>query len=215
MVYYRLVRLKNLISSFYSKGLMMHDSLLKDILRSDQTVFSINELLLIWGKSNPALLRSRISYYLKKGYLYHLRRGLYAKSEEYNRLEVATKIFKPSYISFETVLKREGVLFQYYERIYVASYQTRTIECDGHTYVYRKLKAGLLTNSKGVDIKPYYSIATAERAFLDMVYLHKDYYFDNLSALEWEKVFEILPIYQNKRMEQQVDTYYMYYKKNS
>ena len=105
----------------------MHDSLLKDILRAEQTVFSMNELFLWWGKSDPTQLRSRIGYYLRKGYLYHVRRGLYAKSKEYNRLEVATKIFKPSYVSFETVLKREGAIFQYYENIYVASYQTRTI----------------------------------------------------------------------------------------
>ena len=85
--------------------------------------------------------------------------------------------------------------------------------CDNHTYVYRRLKSLLLTNIMGIDIKPYYSIATVERAFLDMVYLHKDYYFDNLSALNWEKVFKLLPLYNNKRMERQVNTYYKHYKK--
>ena len=186
----------------------MKDTLLTDILRAQQTVFSFKELFLMWGKSDPDQLKSRISYYIKKGYLYHLRRGLYAKSKDYNRFEVATKIMSPSYISFETVLLQAGVIFQYYEQIFVASYRTRTIICDGHTYTYRTLKDALLTNIMGIIIKPYYSIATPERAFLDMVYLHKGYYFDNLSALNWPKVYELLPIYHNKRMEKSINTYH-------
>ncbi len=186
----------------------MRDSLLKDILRSKQTVFSSRELLLLWGKSDTNQLKSRISYYIKHGYLYHLRRGLYAKSKDYNRFEVATKIMIPSYISFETVLLRAGVIFQFYEQIFVASYRTRTIMCDGHTYTYRTLRDTLLSNIVGIDIEPHYSIASPERAFLDMVYLHKGYYFDNLSSLHWDKVFEILPIYRNKRMENNVHTYH-------
>jgi predicted transcriptional regulator of viral defense system len=190
----------------------MHDSLLKDILSSNQTVFSIKELLLLWGKADPALLRARISYYLAKGYLYHLRRGLYAKNKDYNRFEVATKIFTPAYVSFETVLLKSGVIFQWYDRVFVASYQTRTISCDGQTYEYRRLKGAILTDTRGVAIEEHFSIATAERAFLDMSYLHKGYWFDNLSALEWDKVFELLPLYSNKRLEVRVHKLYKSFK---
>ncbi len=186
----------------------MKDSLLVDILRSEQTVFSSQELLLLWGKSDTDQLKARISYYIKKGYLYHLRRGLYAKSTDYNRFEVATRIMSPSYISFETVLLQAGVIFQYYDEIFVATYRTRTVICDGFTYSYRTLKDALLSNVTGITVKPSYSIATPERAFLDMVYLHKGYYFDNLSALNWNKVYELLPLYHNKRMEKNVDTYH-------
>ncbi len=78
---------------------MKRDSLLKDILSAKQTVFSSAELFLIWGKADRSLFHARLSYYVKRGYLYHLRKGLYAKSKEYDRLEVATKIFTPSYIN--------------------------------------------------------------------------------------------------------------------
>jgi len=38
--------------------------------------------------------------------------------------------------------------------------------------------------------------------------LHKDYHFDNLSSLDWAKVYEILPIYGgNKRMAKIVKRY--------
>lgn len=159
----------------------MQDSFLKDILRANQTVFSLRELLLLWGKSDTTLLKSRMNYYVKRGYLYHLRRRLYAKDKNYNRLEVATKIYSPSYVSFETVLLRAGITFQYYDEIFVASYQSKSIDCDGHRYTFRTLKGPLLTNRNGIEIYPNYSIATPERAFLDIIYLHKGYHFDNLS----------------------------------
>ncbi|MGE0009599.1 MAG: hypothetical protein AB7F19_03575 [Candidatus Babeliales bacterium] len=193
----------------------MHDTLLKDILSSSQTVFSTKELFLMWGKADPALLRSRLSYYIKRGYLYHIRRGLYAKNKDYNRFEVATKILTPSYISFETVLLQSGVIFQWYQRIFVASYQTRIIECDGQTYEYRKIKGPLLTNSQGITIENQYSIATPERALLDMLYLHKGFGVDNLSVVNWDTVFELLPLYANKRLEEKVHMLYKDYKEKN
>lgn len=36
----------------------------------------------------------------------------------------------------------------------------------------------------------------------------RDYHFDNLSPLDWDKVFELLPIYENKKMEKKVKEYY-------
>jgi len=194
---------------------MQQDSLLKDILRSTQTVFAMKELLLMWGKANPNLLRSRLSYYVSKGYLYHLRRGLYAKNRDYDRFEVATKILIPAYVSFETVLLQAGVIFQWYQRIFIASYQTRIIECDTQVYEFRKIKGPLLTNIQGIKLLPQYSIATTERAFLDTLYLYKGYWFDNLSAIDWKNVFELLPIYENKRLEKQVDQLYAFYKEQA
>jgi len=41
-----------------------------------------------------------------------LRRGLYAKDNSYDKNELATKIYIPSYISFETVLRNAGAIFQ-------------------------------------------------------------------------------------------------------
>jgi len=153
--------------------------------------------------------RVRINYYAKSGDLYRIRRGFYAKDKNYDRFELATKIFTPSYVSFETVLGQAGVTFQYYGQIFIVSYVTREIKADGQTYAYRKIKDAILTNHLGIENKDNYSIASAERAFLDVVYLNTDYHFDNLSILNWDKVFEILPIYGgNKRMEKMVKKYY-------
>lgn len=184
------------------------------ILRSDQTVFSFKDILLDSGENNPARLRRRLNYYITHGQLYGIRRGFYAKDKNYHKFELAIKIFTPSYISFETVLAKEGIIFQHYSQIFIASYQTREIKCDGQTYSYRKIKDAVLTNNIGIENKANYSIATKERAFLDVIYLNKDYHFDNLTPLDWNKAFEILPIYDNKRMVKRVQEYYQAAKDN-
>lgn len=190
-------------------------NILKEILRSDQTVFSFKELLIKFKDISPNALRSQLNYYVKKGDLYHIRRGLYAKSSDYNHFELATKILIPSYISFETVLSSAGIIFQYYNQIFVASYQSREIACDNQIYKFRAVKQTILTNSTGIEILKNYSIATAERAFLDIIYLNKEFYFDNLEPLSWEKIYEILPIYGDiKIMQKRVDRYYNLFKKS-
>ena len=150
----------------------------------------------------------RLHYYVQKGLLYSVRRGLYAKNKKYDRKEAATKIFTPSYISFETVLFEAGVIFQLYKSIFVASYQTREVDCDGQSVSFRKIKNEILVHTAGLENRGTYFAATKERAFLDILYLRKGYHFDNLGPLDFKKVFELLPIYNNKRMITVVNQYY-------
>jgi len=185
------------------------------ILRSDKTVFSFKDILLSSGENRPELLKRRLNYYTSCKQLYGIRRGLYAKDKDYNKLELATKIFVPSYVSFETVLVEFGIIFQHYSQIFIASYQTKEIICDRQAYTFKKIKDTILTNNAGVEDKNNYSVATKERAFLDTIYLNKDYHFDNLSSLDWDKIFEILLIYDNKRMTKNVKEYYKDFKANN
>ncbi len=184
-----------------------------NILKSDKTVFSFKDILLGAEESNPDQLKRRLNYYTTHGQLYSIRRGLYAKDKSYNKLELATKIFIPSYISLETVLAEAGMVFQHYNQVFIATYQTKEINCDGQLYSFKKIKDEILTNNIGVEDKNNYSIATKERAFLDVAYLNKDYHFDNLRPLDWDLVFDILPIYNNKRMIKTVNRYYKAFKK--
>lgn len=189
-------------------GYVMKRNFLNQILRSKQTVFSFKDLLLLWGPISIATAKSRVHYYVQSNNLIALRKSLYAKDKNYDPLELATKIFTPSYISFETVLQSAGIIFQYYERIFVASYQTKEIICDDHIYQFKTLKNTILTNNVGIEIRENISIATPERAFLDVLYLNKDYYFDNLNPLDWNKIEYILPVYEgNQRMQKLVKNY--------
>ncbi len=183
-----------------------------NILKLNKTVFSFKDILLASGETNAALLRRRIAHYVKTGELYAIRRGFYAKDKNYDRFELATKILTPSYISFETVLAKAGIIFQFYSQIFVASYLTREITADNQNYSYKKIKDTLLINNAGIENKGNYFAATPERAFLDVVYLYKNYYFDNLRSIDWKKVFEILPIYANKQMSQRINKYFKNFK---
>ncbi|MBI3541450.1 MAG: hypothetical protein HY073_04870 [Deltaproteobacteria bacterium] len=178
------------------------------LLKSGNTVFSFKDILLTSGETRPALLRQRLYHYVKKGYLYPLRRGLYAKDKNYHKFELATKILTPSYVSFETILAEAGIIFQWYGRIFIASYQTKEIVCDNKTYSFKKIKDTVLTNSAGVENKDNFSVASKERAFLDTLYLNKEYHFDNLKPLDWDKVFDLVAMYDNQRMAKKVKEYY-------
>ena len=179
------------------------------IYRSNKTVFTFKDLSLILSETNRDYLKKMIYRYVKAGKLYPLRRGIYAKDRNYNKLELATKIYTPSYVSFETVLTKAGVIFQYYSKILVASYLSREIVVDNQTYSYKKVKDAILTNQAGIENKENYSVASPERAFLDILYLYKDYHFDNLSSLDWKKVYKILSNYGgDKSMKDKVKRYY-------
>ena len=174
------------------------------ILRTDRTVFTFKEILLASEETTPSLLIRRLSYYVKKGELHSIRRGLYAKDKNYDKRELATKIYTPSYVGFETVLRDVGMIFQHYDTIFVASYITREIVADNQNFAYKRLKSHILINPAGIEEKDNYSIASPERAFLDTLYRTKNHYFDNLRPLNWDKVFELLAIYKNNRMEKEV-----------
>lgn len=186
---------------------MQKGSFLTTLLRSDKTVFTFKDVALLWQDAGPAA-RVRLNYYVKKGDLVRIRKGIYVKNENYNRLELATRVFTPSYVSFETVLVKEGLIFQTYEQIFVASYLTREVDIDNQRYHYRKIKTDVLTNTFGIDHRDETAIAGKERAFLDTLYIHLDYQFDNLRSLDWEKAFDILPIYGNKQMAKRINRLY-------
>lgn len=183
---------------------MQKSQYLETILRSPKTIFTVEDVVLLWQEPSTQAVRVRLSYYVQRGKLYHIRRGLYAKDTNYNKLELATRIYTPSYVSFETILVQEGLIFQFHTKISVASYLTRDIEVDGQVYSFRKVKMDVLTHPLGIENRNESSFATRERAFLDMLYLHGDTHIDNPSGLDWNKVFDMLPIYRNQSMERRV-----------
>ena len=184
---------------------------LEVLLRSAKTLFSSKDVSLLWREESEEVVKKRLNKYVKVGKLIRVRRGFYVKDKNYDRFELATRINTPSYISFETVLTRQGVNFQYYGNIFVASYINREIDIDGHKITFVRMKDYVLSNTTGIEHKDGVATATIERAFLDRVYVSKDYHFDNLANLNWGKVFEILPIYNNKRLEKKINEYFKNY----
>jgi hypothetical protein len=187
------------------------NNLINKIYQSPKTVLTNKDLALIWGERSKDNLRAKIAYYVKQKALIRLTRGVFAKNKDYNSRELATSIYTPSYISFETVLREAGVIFQHYDTIFVVSKWPKTMTIDKYTFTFRKLKDTVLFNSTGIVSKDNYSVATAERAFLDMIYLFPNYYFDNLKSINWEKCDEIVKIYNNKQLIKRLNKYHKNY----
>ena len=91
----------------------METDIILTLYRRPETIFTVNEITQLCPGISYESIRDRLYYFTKKGKLIHPHYGIYAKPS-YNPLELANKVYTPSYISLETVLLREGVLFQHY-----------------------------------------------------------------------------------------------------
>lgn len=174
--------------------------LISQVYASPQTIFTLKDLALLWGETNTARLKDTVAYYAKKKHLVRLTRGIYAKNTEFNPLELGSSLYSPSYISFQTVFREAGIIFQHQDAISIAAPWSGTKKVAGYTFTLHKLKESILLNHDGIEYREHYSIATPERAFLDMIYLYPDYYFDNLRPINWEKCEELALLYQNKSL---------------
>ena len=174
------------------------------IYKDDRTVFRLNDIALLTGEQNFQSLNKKLNYYVRKNKLQNPRKGIYTKPG-YNHEELACSVYTPAYISLEYVLQKAGIVFQYDSRITVVSYLSRSIGIQDKTYSYRKIKGELLVNTNGIIRQNnHVNIATAERAFIDILYLDKEYFFDNLAPLNKEFVSKLLPLYQSKELTRRV-----------
>lgn len=172
-----------------------------------QTVFNAREIALILGETNTDLVKSKINYYVKRKEIVAIRRGIYTKNGIFSEYELATKVYTPSYIGFETVLTNNGVNFQFDGRIHAASYLTREVKIGETTIFYRKLKDEILLNPAGIFYDNGVAWASLERAFLDTIYLNGKRYFDRLAPINWEICRKLLPIYGGIITSDTIDSY--------
>ena len=180
----------------------------KDIVfklyQDSRTVFDVSDVALLCGEHNRASLSKKLNYYVGAGKILNPRKGIYAKAD-YRKEELAVKLFTPSYLSLHFVLLQAGVIFQYSESVTAISYLSRTLQVDNQDYVYRKVKPDLLYNWHGIsqDQAGVYK-ASPERAFLDLLYLEPDFYFDYLDSLDRSRVNGLLRVYTSAALNRRV-----------
>jgi hypothetical protein len=180
-----------------------NNNMLYKILNDSRTVYTLPDIAMLAGESNFESVNDKINYYVKTNRLNRPRKGIYTKSN-YNPLELACKLYTPSYISLEYVLQQTGIIFQYGSTITAVSYLSRKLSIDNNAYSYRKIKNEIIVDTTGINQVNNVNIASPERAFLDTLYLNSNYYFDNLSVLNKERVAELLPVYGSKALEVRV-----------
>jgi hypothetical protein len=173
------------------------------IFKCSRSVFKLRDIGMLTGATDADNLKAAANYYVSRGVIRNIRKGIYVK-DSYSVEELACRLYSPSYISLETVLRRAGIIFQYSSEVTAVSYLSRTVTVDGNDIAYQKIKDSVLVESRGVEREGNVNVAIPERAFLDRLYLSKDYYFDNVDSLDRDTVDELLDIYGCKALEKRV-----------
>ena len=186
----------------------MSTDLVFKIYRDKRTVFTLQEIALLANEPDFGRLKQRIHYFVNTGKLMNLRRGIYAK-DNYSPEELACKIYTPSYISLEYVLRKSGIIFQYSSQITNVSYLSRIIHVGGYELKYRKIKNNILYNATGIVMNSNgVSIASPERAFLDILYLNNEVYLDSEHSLKEDTIYNLLSIYDSKQLNKRVTNFF-------
>ena len=168
---------------------------IKKLIDSNNTVFTVSELKILFNIKDPTQLNHIMQRMKNQDIVKNLWYGIWALND-YDKLELWSKLRKNSYISLEYVLQKNGIIFQSYEKtITLVWSNTFTKEIDGLTFEYHKIKPSILTNPLWLVYTWKYYIATPERAICDMIYLYKNISFDNIKPLNAELLSELSTIY--------------------
>lgn len=174
------------------------------LIKSNYNVFNVDDLVAIWASSNRRDVLESIKGYINREKVFNIFKGVYVLDKNYNKFELAQKLYTPSYITYYSALAVHGIIFQKYSDIHLFASNSKKIVVDGQKYIFHKMKTKVLMNQKGLDVIDNYTLASPERSICDSLYLNKRLTFDNLRNIKKEKLQEISRIYNNKRLEKDI-----------
>jgi len=164
------------------------------LLKNNTRVFSARELGELLSLSPRQSL-----YYLEKGLkeslFYQLKRGLYSlRSDPPSELEIANRLYRPSYVSFEYALAYYNLIPEMVYKVTSATTKTtREFVTDDKTYSYSTIKPVAYTGYelKVIDEKRFL-MAEAEKAAVDYLYLV------SLNKRAWLERLDLSSVNKNK-----------------
>lgn len=163
---------------------------INELIKTGKNVFPIQDIAFIWKIKNKNTLYTTLKRYVKKGLIYRLRKGIYSlkPKNQLSILEIASAIIPGyHYLSTETILQKEGVIFQSSNQLTFVANKNLKIKFDDYLIRTRKMKADYLFNPLGIKKENHTLIADKERAITDILYFNKNYHFDN-KIINWKKV---------------------------
>ena len=166
---------------------------------SGLTVFTLDDLGIIWGQKDRAATRQSARDYTSRGSLIRLRQGVYALPEtKLDPFAIANKLLAPSYVTGQSVLISAGLSFQYTDMIFSAAAYNKSYKIDNKTFVYSQVKPSVLFNPLGLSITRTSSVALVERAITDLIYLSKGRYpFESVGGIDWRLFDDCAAIYDS------------------
>lgn len=137
------------------------------------TLFSKEEFIRLFRVSKTAATFF-LFHHCRSGLFVKLKGGLYALSNPFpSEEEIANRLYQPSYLSFEYVLAKYGVIPESIYPITSATTKpTRQFQVEGKLYVYHTLKKGAYTGYRPEKINRRLVLtASPEKALVDTLYL--------------------------------------------
>lgn len=163
------------------------------LLKLDQNVFHTDDLGRIWGLPNKNTVYTTIKRYVQKGILIPVFKGLYATiplSQIDPQLLGVKALHRYAYISTETVLAQEGIIFQQSSTITIISSLSRQFSIGDNHYRVRQLQDRYLYNPAGISLHNSVSTSNRPRALADLLYFNPHAHLDN-TLIDWQQVRKI------------------------
>lgn len=146
-------------------------------LVADEALFS--SALLLAGDVSAAQVRLQLSRWVKTGRLLQLRRGLYALSPTWRKVEphpflIANRLRRGSYVSLQSALAYHGVIPEHVPMVTsVGPGRPGTVRTPLGAFQFNHLAGTLLFGYSRVEIasRQFAFVASPEKALLDLVHL--------------------------------------------
>ncbi len=167
---------------------------LKILLQDNRNLYHTQDLAVLWGIDNPNTLYTTIKRYVKSGIINPIYKGFYSTVplNEINPFLLGLiSLQRYGYISTESVLIKNGIIFQDIKYITLISNVSKKFQIADYNFLVRKMKSKYLYNDIGIIHSNDKREASTERAVADMLYFNPDYHFDNEKSINWPKVKEI------------------------
>ena len=148
------------------------DRVQKKLLEAGLNLFSLHDFVHEFGVARGAAIKF-LSRHKKRGDIEQLKRGLYALSLQTPSLyRVASRLYRPSYISFETALSHYGLIPETVYAFTSATPKTsQEFEALGNVFTYHKIKPSAYSGYKPMKMDGHtILIATPEKAVVDFLY---------------------------------------------
>ncbi|MCX5886537.1 MAG: type IV toxin-antitoxin system AbiEi family antitoxin domain-containing protein [Proteobacteria bacterium] len=181
---------------------------IKSLEQLNKPFYSIADMEKITGLARESLYVS-LKRLVDSGILERMSRGTYRLFTAKAAIEkIASSLYLPNYLSFESALSRYGVLnLVPYTLTFATTRKTRRFTVGGRDIEFRQIKRALFW---GYDMQAGMYIAKPEKAFLDLVYFASrgltsldsdELDLKKLSMNKVKKLFEKFPGYTRKYLD--------------
>lgn len=141
-------------------------------------IFTLVDVIKYFPNQPSSTIQTQLGRFIQRGLLARIKRGLYCfDQKQIDELDLASRLYQPSYISLETALNFYGLIPDIPQTITsVTVTTTKQIRNQFGTFSYTKIKPELFfgfVKAKSANSDSFFNLAEKEKALLDYFYLRK------------------------------------------